>query len=54
LAAAIKEATAVEAVLEVGADGIFDVEADGELIFSRAAQEGRFPEADEIIATLVD
>jgi predicted Rdx family selenoprotein len=36
-----------------GSGGVFDVHADGELIFSRKAQpDRRFPETAEIIALL--
>ncbi len=41
----------MEAKLIGGDNGIFDVVADGELIFSKH-EAGRFPEDDEIIAKL--
>jgi selT/selW/selH-like putative selenoprotein len=36
-----------------GGDGVFDVVADGVLIFSKH-REGRFPEASEIVRALRD
>jgi selenoprotein W-related protein len=51
LAAAIEKALKVKPELVGGGGGIFDVEADGKLIFSRHAT-GRFPEDKEIIAAL--
>ena len=51
LAAAIEKALKLKAELIGGGGGIFDVEADGKLIFSRHAT-GRFPEDKEIIAAL--
>jgi selT/selW/selH-like putative selenoprotein len=51
LAASIAEEFAVDSELIRGADGIFDVVVDGELIFSKH-QENRFPEAPEILETL--
>lgn len=41
----------IEAELIGGSAGIFDVEADGVLVFSKDEQ-GRFPETEEIIAAL--
>ena len=46
LAEAGHDASAVE-----GAKSQFDVVADGTLVFSKQ-REGRFPEADEILAAL--
>ena len=34
-----------------GTNGVFDVVADGELVFSKH-REGRFPETDEILDSL--
>ncbi len=34
-----------------GDDGIFDVQADGRMIFSKH-ETGRFPEPDEVLAKL--
>ena len=51
LAAELNEETEHEATAEEGAKGQYDVLADGKLIFSKA-QEGRFPEHDEIRAKL--
>jgi selenoprotein W-related protein len=41
----------VEAVLQHGGGGVFDVTADGKLVFSKH-KEGRFPEHDEILRAL--
>jgi predicted Rdx family selenoprotein len=41
----------LKAELIEGKDGIFDVVADGDLIFSKAKAR-RFPENDEIVAML--
>ncbi len=41
----------IEAELVEGDKGIFDVAADGEVIFSKY-REGRFPEPEEIIERL--
>jgi selenoprotein W-related protein len=51
LAAAIKKASGVDAKLIGGAGGIFDVQADGKVIFSKH-ETGRFPEDAEIIEVL--
>ncbi len=51
LAAEIKSALGLETELIEGTNGIFDVVADGRMIFSKHAEQ-RFPEADEIITTL--
>lgn len=51
LAAAVRNALGIDAELIAGDDGIFDVVADGDLIFSKHAEQ-RFPEHDEIIAAL--
>lgn len=37
----------VRVTLQSGARGVFDVKADGQLVFSKA-REGRFPEAGEV------
>jgi selenoprotein W-related protein len=47
----LKQEFGVEADLVRGADGIFDVVADGELVFSKH-DEGRFPENEEVVAAL--
>ena len=41
----------VQCELIEGSGGIFDVEVDGEVLFSKH-QIGRFPEHDEILAKL--
>jgi selT/selW/selH-like putative selenoprotein len=41
----------VEPILVKGADGVFDVVADGALVFSKY-RDGRFPDAAEIVAAL--
>ncbi|MCC6555825.1 MAG: Rdx family protein [Polyangiaceae bacterium] len=51
LAAAIKKATGVEARIEAGSVGQFDVLVDGRLIFSKH-KEYRFPDDDEILRAL--
>lgn len=43
--------TGVEAELEAGGVGQFDVIVDGQLVFSKR-QSGRFPEPEEILANL--
>ena len=49
--AAIREARGVEADLVRGDNGIFDVEVDGRLVFSKH-EAGRFPDPEEILAKL--
>ena len=51
MAAEIKKARGIDAKLEKGSGGIFEVYADEKLLFSKH-QEHRFPEADEIITEL--
>jgi selT/selW/selH-like putative selenoprotein len=51
LAAEIKQAIGVEPQLVKGASGVFDVAADGKLIFSRH-RDARFPSSEEIIQAL--
>jgi len=51
LAAAIKHALGIEPELIAGSGGIFDVRADGRLVFSKHAA-GRFPEEAEVLAAL--
>ena len=51
LAAAIKNETGVEPKLIKGDSGIFDVEVDGKMVFSKD-KEGRFPDEDEVLAQL--
>ncbi len=51
MAAEIKKATGIDATLEKGSGGIFDVYRDDALVFSKH-REHRFPEADEILAEL--
>ena len=41
----------IDAELIEGDKGIFDVEADGKMIFSKF-KEGRFPESEEIVSLL--
>ncbi len=38
----------MDAELLPGGGGIFDVTVDGRLIYSKAAEEERFPEPDEV------
>tara|TARA_B100000029_G_C17354683_1_gene880262 strand:+ start:199 stop:372 length:174 start_codon:yes stop_codon:yes gene_type:complete len=51
LAASIKSELGVESELIEGTNGIFDVIADGKMIFSKHEEE-RFPDHDEIIEAL--
>ncbi|MCP4590598.1 MAG: hypothetical protein GY842_07635 [bacterium] len=48
MAAAIKDEFEVDCELIRGGGGIFDVHADGELMFSKH-QAGRFPEHAEVL-----
>jgi len=41
----------VDAVLQHGGGGVFDVLADGKVVFSKH-KEGRFPEQDEVLKSL--
>jgi len=49
----IREEFGVEPQLVKGDDGVFDVVADGQLVFSKH-QTGRFPEQEEVLAVLRD
>jgi selT/selW/selH-like putative selenoprotein len=51
LAAEIKRKFGVQPILIEGSGGIFDVKADGKLIFSKD-ETGRFPEPDEVTNAL--
>jgi selT/selW/selH-like putative selenoprotein len=51
LAAEIRKAKGIEAKLVRGGGGVFEVTANGQLIFSKKAT-GRFPEAKEILDKL--
>ena len=51
--AALKEALDVEVELIKGSGGIFDVAADGSLLFSKH-ELGRYPEPEEVIDALRD
>ena len=51
LAAAIKKEIGVEAELIHSGGGVFEIEKDGTLIFSKKAL-GRFPSNEEILAKL--
>ena len=51
MAASIKDALGIDTEVVVGARGQFDVVADGDLLFSKQAEE-RFPEPDEIITAI--
>lgn len=53
LAAELRESVQVEATLIEGSKGIFDVHADGRLIFSKHAVE-RFPFLGEVTVLLKD
>ena len=45
----MKEALDVEAELVPGGGGIFDVEVDGKLVFSKLGADGRFPKDGEVV-----
>ena len=51
MAASIKDAVGVDAEVVVGSRGQFDVVADGDIVFSKQAED-RFPEPNEIITAL--
>ena len=51
MAAAIKNELGIEPKLIKGDRGIFDVKADGEMVFSKW-EEDRFPTSDEILRSL--
>jgi predicted Rdx family selenoprotein len=51
LAATLKDAFGFESELVEGKNGIFDVVADGTMVFSKHAM-GRFPNDDEVVAGL--
>ena len=51
LAAALEKEMGIEAELIRGDRGVFDVAADGKVLFSKHSA-GRFPDADEIITAL--
>lgn len=51
MAAEIEQALEVRPELIKGANGIFDVAADGTLVFSKH-REGRYPDAAKIVAAL--
>ena len=53
MAADISLSLGVQPELIKGVDGVFDVVADGVLIFSKH-REGRFPDSAEIVRTLRD
>jgi selenoprotein W-related protein len=53
LAAVIREEFGVEPQLVKGDDGVFDVVADGQMVFSKH-QTGRFPEEEEVLEALRD
>jgi selenoprotein W-related protein len=51
LAAAIKSEFGVDPTLIEGGGGIFDVKADGDMVFSKK-DVGRFPEDSEVLEQL--
>jgi selT/selW/selH-like putative selenoprotein len=51
LAARIKQEFGIDSQLIKGDNGIFDVKAEGKLIFSKH-KVGRFPEPEEVLAKL--
>jgi len=48
LAAELKEAFGVDSELVAGGGGIFDVEVDGELVYSKFQEKDQFPEPGEV------
>jgi selT/selW/selH-like putative selenoprotein len=48
LAARISKECGIEAALIKGSNGVFDVEVDGKLVFSKHKM-GRFPKEEEIL-----
>ena len=51
MAARILQSTVVEALLIEGKGGVFDVEVDGKLIYSKH-HTGRFPKHEEVLEQL--
>jgi len=51
LAAELKRDLGVESTLLPGGGGVFDVSADGKIVFSKKAV-GRFPEPGEVVQML--
>ena len=51
MAAKIKDAFAAESFLIEGAGGIFDVNVDGKLVYSKH-QTGEFPDEDALVEEL--
>lgn len=51
MAAEIRQGLGIEPELVKGANGIFDIAADGALIFSKH-RDARFPGTDEIVQAL--
>jgi selT/selW/selH-like putative selenoprotein len=51
LATELKRRLGIESTLIAGGGGVFDVTADGKLIFSKK-KEKRFPEVQEILGAL--
>jgi len=51
LAATLKDTFGIESELIEGKNGIFDVVADGTMVFSKHAM-GRFPHHDEVVTAL--
>ena len=51
MAAAIKDELGFDSELIPGESGVFDVDADGRLIFSKD-EAGRFPEDEEVLSAL--
>lgn len=52
LAREIKETLGLAVKYEAGRSGIFDVVADGEMVFSKRAEGDRFPKKGEVVALL--
>ena len=52
LAEAIEQQVGIKPELIEGRGGVFDVKADGQLIYSKHASGDRFPEHEEVISKL--
>ena len=54
MAARIKEAFQVDAELIRGGGGIYDIKVDGQLVYSRHANDNQFPESDESVVESIE
>ena len=53
MAAAIKEATGIDATLIKGGGGIFDIKVDDQIIYSKKASGNQFPENDNFVVDAI-